>query len=88
MTKETKTNVPAKVATYSDYDVVDKCRSELLKQRALARLEAAAEAVHAAATSVRGFQAVSSKDGFSAVIKHGRTLIEIQGEDFAIRQTD
>lgn len=76
------------VATYSDYDVVDKCRSNLLAERAVARLEAAAEAVHAQANGGRGFQAVSSKEGFNAVIKHGKTLIEIQGDSFAVRQTD
>jgi len=59
-----------------------------LAGRAIARLEAAAEAVHAQANGGRGLQAVSSKDGFSAVIKHGRTLIEIQNESFAVRQTD
>jgi hypothetical protein len=36
----------------------------------------------------RGFQAVSSRDGFSALIRHGKTVIEIQGGDFAVRQTD
>jgi hypothetical protein len=51
-------------------------------------MEAASAAVHAEANTERGFQAVSSKEGFSAVIKHGRTLIEIQGDDFAVRQTD
>jgi hypothetical protein len=56
--------------------------------RAIARLEANAAEVHAEATNKRGFQAVSSKDGFSALIRHGRTLFEIQGDDFAVRQTD
>lgn len=63
-------------------------KSLLLSARAQARLEAAAAAFHTEATSERGFQAVSSKDGFSAVIKHGRTLIEISGDDFAVRQID
>jgi len=59
-----------------------------LAGRAIARLEAAAEAVHAAANGGRGFQAVSSKEGFSAVIKHGKTLIEISDDQFAVRQVD
>jgi len=59
-----------------------------LASRAIARLEAAAEAVHANANGGRGLQAVSSKEGFSAVIKHGKTLIEIQGDSFAVRQSD
>jgi hypothetical protein len=59
-----------------------------LAGRAIARLEAAAEAVHAAANGGRGFQAVSSKEGFSAVIKHGKTLIEISDDQFAVRQID
>ena len=59
-----------------------------LAARSIARMEAAAQAVHAEANSERGFQAVSSKEGFSAMIRHGRTLIEISGDDFAVRQTD
>jgi len=59
-----------------------------LASRAIARLEAAAEAVHANANGGRGLQAVSSKDGFSAVIKHGKTMIEIQNDSFAVRQID
>jgi hypothetical protein len=57
-----------------------------LAGRSIARLEAAAAEVHAKANGQRGFQAVSSKEGFSAVIKHGKTLIEIQDESFAVRQ--
>jgi hypothetical protein len=59
-----------------------------LAARSIARMEAAAQAVHAEANGGRGFQAVSSKDGFSAIIKHGKTLIEINGDDFTVRQTD
>jgi hypothetical protein len=59
-----------------------------LAGRAIARLEAAAEAVHAQANGGRGFQAVSSKDGFAATIRHGKTLIEIQNDSFAVRQVD
>jgi hypothetical protein len=75
--KITSTSTPPAVA-----------KSLTLSARAQARLEAAAAAVHAEANSERGFQAVSSKEGFSAMIRHGRTLIEIQGDDFAVRQTD
>lgn len=63
-------------------------RAAGLAARAIARLEDAAEAVHAQANGGRGFQAVSSKEGFAATIKHGKTLIEIQGDSFAVRQTD
>jgi hypothetical protein len=59
-----------------------------LAARAVARLEANAAAIHEAATEKRGFQAVSSKEGFSALIRHGKTVIEISGDDFAVRQTD
>jgi hypothetical protein len=59
-----------------------------LAARAIARLEANAAAIHEASTEKRGFQAVSSKEGFSALIRHGKTVIEISGDDFAVRQTD
>jgi len=60
-----------------------------LAARAIARLEANAAEVHAEATNRRGFQAVSSREkGFSALIRHGKTVIEISGDDFAVRQTD
>ena len=76
MAKDNKSNVPAVTAAAG------------LAARAISRLEVAAEAVHAAANGGRGFQAVSSKEGSSAVIKHGKTLIEISGDDFAVRQTE
>jgi hypothetical protein len=60
----------------------------LASARAVARLEANAAAIHAEATERRGFQAVSSKDGFSALIRHKMTVMEISGDDFAVRQTD
>ena len=61
-----------------------------LAGRALARLEAEATAIHAseAGHHERGLQLVSTKDTFSAVIRHGRTLVEISGSDFAVRQMD
>jgi hypothetical protein len=76
MKNVTKINVPAVTSAAG------------LAGRAIARLEAAAEAVHAQANGGRGFQAVSSKEGFAATIKHGKTLIEIQGDSFAVRQMD
>jgi hypothetical protein len=76
MVKDNKTNVLAVTAAAG------------LAARAISRLEAAAAQVHAEANGGRGFQAVSSKDGFNAVIRHGRTLIEISGDDFAVRQLD
>ena len=59
-----------------------------LAARAVASLVANAAAIHAEANEKCGFQAVSSRDGFSALIRHGKTVIEIQGDDFAVRQTD
>ena len=59
-----------------------------LASRAMTRLEAAAEAVHGKEAGLRGMQAVSSKGGFSAVLRHGKTLIEIQDDSFAVRQID
>lgn len=62
-----------------------------LAGRALARLQAEANAVHSAETErrERGLQLVSTKDqGFNAVIRHGRTIVEISGDDFAVRQID
>jgi hypothetical protein len=64
--------------------------SASLAARSLARLEAAAQEVHAAesARRERALQLVWTKDGFSAVIKHGRTLIQIEGDDFAVRRAE
>jgi hypothetical protein len=57
--------------------------------RALARLEAAAQAVHETETAKRELQLVSTQaGGFSALIKHGKTVVEIQGDSFAVRQMD
>lgn len=60
-----------------------------LAGRAIARLEAAAASVHQSETARRdrSLQLLSSKEhGFQAVIRHGSTTIEIQGNDFAVRQ--
>jgi hypothetical protein len=60
-----------------------------LAARAIARLETEAARVHSEANgATRGLQAVSSKGGFSAVIRHGKTIIEIAGDEFAVRQLD
>jgi hypothetical protein len=59
-----------------------------LAGRALARLEAEAAKVHASETTRRGFQAVSSPSGFQALIRHGKTIVEIQNDSFAVRQLD
>jgi hypothetical protein len=64
-------------------------REASLAGRALARLEAAAAEVHAASTRERELQLVSTQaGGFSALIKHGKTVVEIQGDSFAVRQMD
>lgn len=57
---------------------------------ALARLEETALLVHATEIERREREliAVSTKGGFSAVIKHGGTVIELQDGSFAIHQTD
>jgi hypothetical protein len=47
-------------------------------------MEAAAAQASAEANSERGLQAISSKEGFSAIIRHGSTLIQIEGDDFAV----
>jgi hypothetical protein len=61
-----------------------------LAARALARLESTARAVHANETEKRDreLQLVSTAEhGFSAVIRHGKTIVEISGDSFAVRQT-
>jgi hypothetical protein len=64
-------------------------REASLAGRALARLEVAAAEVHAASTRERELQLVSTQaGGFSALIKHGKTVVEIQGDSFAVRQMD
>ena len=59
-----------------------------LAGRAIARLEAEAKAVHSISVeNEKRLQLLSSKEaGFSALIKHGRTVIEISGDDFAVTQ--
>ena len=59
-----------------------------LAGRAIARLEAEAKAVHSLSVeNEKRLQLLSSKEhGFQAVIKHGSTVIEIQGDSFAVTQ--
>jgi hypothetical protein len=62
-----------------------------LAARSIARLEAAAKEVHAVETAKRDreLQLVStSQSGFSALIRHGKTIVEISGNDFSVRQID
>jgi hypothetical protein len=66
-------------------------REASLAGRALARLEAAAAEIHSVETErrQRELQLVSTQaGGFSALIKHGKTVVEIQGDSFAVRQMD
>jgi hypothetical protein len=64
-------------------------KTSTLAGRALARLEAAAAEVHRASLRERELQLVSTQaGGFSALIKHGKTVVEIQGDSFAVRQMD
>ena len=59
-----------------------------LAGRAIARLEAEAKAIHLLSVeNEKRLQLLSSKEhGFSAIIRHGKTTVEIQGNDFAVRQ--
>ncbi len=61
-----------------------------LAAKALSRLETAAREVHESETAKRdrAMRLVSSREGFSAVIRHGKTLVEISGDDFAVTRTD
>jgi len=48
-------------------------------------------AIHESETArrERELQLVSTQaGGFSALIKHGKTVVEIQGDSFAVRQMD
>jgi hypothetical protein len=58
-----------------------------LAARAIARLEAAAASINESemVRRDRTLQLVSTKDRpFSALIRHGRTTIQIEGDDFAV----
>lgn len=60
-----------------------------LAARSLARLEAKAEEVLANETAARrSLQMVSSGEQFTALIRHGKTTIQIEGDAFAVTQND
>ena len=61
-----------------------------LAAKALSRLETAAREVHESETAKRdrNLQLISTKDQFSAIIRHGKTIVEISGSDFAVTQMD
>jgi hypothetical protein len=66
--------------------------TSILGERAITRLENAAKAVHESETNSRKdreLQLVSTAvGGFNAIIRHGKTIVEISGNDFAVRQMD
>jgi hypothetical protein len=59
-----------------------------LAGRAIARMEAAAEEVLAQGTKRQSLQLVASGEQFTALIRHGRTTIQIEGDSFAVTQND
>jgi hypothetical protein len=61
-----------------------------LAARSLAKLEAEAQKVHAMETDrrERGLQLVSTKGEFSTLIRHGKTTIQIEGDDFAVTKSE
>jgi len=53
--------------------------------RAMQRLEAEAERIAGdVGTSGRSLRLVSAGEHFSALIRHGKTTIQIEGDDFAV----
>jgi hypothetical protein len=62
-------------------------KQDSLASRAIARLEAAAASINESEATRRDrtLQLISTKDRpFSALIRHGRTTIQIEGDDFAV----
>lgn len=57
-----------------------------LAGRAIARLEEAAAKIHATETERRdrSLQLVSQSGQLNIVIRQGKTLVQIQGDDFAV----
>jgi gamma-glutamyl phosphate reductase len=56
---------------------------------AFARLEKAAAAVHAnGIENERELQLISTKGRFSAMIRHGKKIVEISEDDFSVRTLD
>jgi hypothetical protein len=54
-----------------------------LASRAIARMEADASATLAASEN-KSLQMIAAGGKFSALIKHGKTTIQIEGDDFAV----
>jgi hypothetical protein len=59
-----------------------------LAARAMARLEASAAEVHADETAQRERSLQMASYGFHAVIRHGKTMVEISGDDFAVSRSE
>jgi hypothetical protein len=60
-----------------------------LAGRAIARLEAEAQAVHTAETERRrSLHLVSTRDQVSALIRVGKLTIQVEGDDFAVTKSD
>lgn len=77
-----KSNVPA---------ITEAAREASLATKAFARLERAAEAVHATENekrSDRTLQLVSTAGQLSALIRVGKTTVQIEGDSFAVSTSD
>jgi hypothetical protein len=59
-----------------------------LAGRAIARMEAQAEEVLAQGTKRQSLQLVASGEQFTALIRHGKTTIQIEGDSFAVTQSN
>jgi len=59
-----------------------------LAGKTIARMEACAELVHAEETKRRSLQLVSSGEQFSALIRHGKTTLQFEGDSFAVTHND
>ncbi len=88
MRKTTKNVTVTKSAQQAAHELTMFETGGVLAQ-AIKRLGADSKAFHGAETAGnRSLKAVSSPDGFAAVIRHGKTLMEFQGDTFAITQSD
>ncbi|SFK83633.1 hypothetical protein [Methylocapsa palsarum] len=64
-------------------------RAASMAGRAMQRLEAEAERIAGeVGTSGRTLRLVSAGEQFSALIKHGKTVIQIDGDSFAVTTGD
>lgn len=59
-----------------------------LAGKAIARMEAQAEEVLAEGAKQRSLQLVSSGEQFSALIRHGKTTLQFEGDSFAVTHND